>query len=62
MIIFPDRFDCAFDDCKHMTLGLLIAGAYEEQRHELVDNYGSDIVEKALESIQTNYTSLLARF
>jgi hypothetical protein len=62
MIIFPDRFSSAFDDCEHITLGLLIAGAYDEQRHELVDNYGSDIVEKAFESIQTNYTSLLARF
>ena len=62
MIIFPDRFITALDDCEHVTLGLLIAGAYDEQRHELVDNYGSDIVEKAFESIQTNYTSLLARF
>lgn len=62
MIVFPDRFATALDDCEHVTLGLLIAGAYEEQKQELVDNYGSDITEEALENILTNYTSLLARF
>ena len=62
MIIFPDRFTTTLDDCEHVTLGLLIAGAYDEQRQELVDNYGSDITEEALENILTNYTSLLARF
>lgn len=62
MIIFPDRFTTALDDCKHITLGLLIAGAYDDQRQELVDNYGSDITEQALKNILTNHTSLLARF
>lgn len=62
MIIFPDRFNTALEDCKHVTLGLLIANAYEQQKKELVDNYGSDIVEEAYEDIAQNYKSLLARF
>ncbi len=62
MLIFPDRFATALEDCKHLLLGLLIAGAYNEQKHELVDNYGSDIVEEAYKDMITNYSSLLARF
>lgn len=62
MIVFPDRFSTALDDCIHVTLGLVIAGAYNEQKQELIDNYGSDIVEKSLSIVYSQYNSLIARF
>lgn len=62
MIIFPNRFSTPLDDCEHVTLGLLIAEAYVEQQQELIDNYGSDVVEEAYNNVVNNYSSLIARF
>lgn len=60
--MFPDRFTTALEDCEHIILGLLISDAYDEQLQDLIDNYGSDLVEEAYENIYNNYSSLLARF
>lgn len=62
MIVFPNRFSTALEECEHITVGLLIAKVYEEQKQELIDTYGSDVVEEAYKNVVNNYGSLLARF
>ena len=60
--MFPDRFTTALEHYEHIIFSLLISDAYDEQLQDLIDNYGSDLVEEAYENICNNYSSLLARF
>ena len=62
MIKFPNRFNTVLEEWEHITVSLLIAKAYEKQKQELIDNYGSDVVEEAYKNVVNNYGSLLARF
>lgn len=59
---WSSRFISKVDECAHIIIGVLIAGALEEQEQDLLDNFGLDIYTEALTHVQTEYSSLLARF
>ena len=56
------RFKSKTDECAHIIIGLLIADALEEQKQDLLDNFGNDIFNQALAQVESEYSSLLARF
>jgi hypothetical protein len=59
---WSSRFKSKTDECAHIIIGLLIADALEEQKQDLLDNFGNDIFNQALAQVESEYSSLLARF
>lgn len=59
---WSSRFKSKTDECAHIIIGLLIADALEEQKQDLLDNFGNDIFNQALAQVEGEYSSLLARF
>lgn len=59
---WSSRFKSKTDECAHIIIGLLIADVLEEQKQDLLDNFGDDIFNQALAQVESEYSSLLARF
>lgn len=59
---WSSRFKSKTDECAHIIIGLLIADILEEQKQDLLDNFGNDIFNQALAQVESEYSSLLARF
>jgi hypothetical protein len=59
---WSSRFKSKTDECAHIIIGLLIADALEEQKQDLLDNFGNDIFKQSLAQVESEYSSLLARF
>jgi hypothetical protein len=59
---WSSRFKSKTDECAHIIIGLLIADVLEEQKQDLLDNFGNDIFNQALAQVESEYSSLLARF
>lgn len=59
---WSSRFKSKADECAHIIIGLLIADALEGQKQDLLDNFGDDIFNQALAQVESEYSSLLARF
>lgn len=59
---WSSRFKSKTDECAHIIIGLLIADALEGQKQDLLDNFGDDIFNQALAQVESEYSSLLARF
>ena len=59
---WSSRFKSKTDECAHIIIGLLIADALEEQKQDLLDNFGNDIFNQALAQVESEYSSLLVRF
>lgn len=59
---WSSRFKSKTDECAHIIIGLLIAGILDAQKQDLIDNFGEDIYAQALAEVESEYSSLLARF
>lgn len=59
---WSSRFKSKTDECAHIIIGLLIADVLEEQKQDLLDSFGNDIFNQALAQVESEYSSLLARF
>ena len=57
---WSSRFKSKTDECAHIIIGLLIADVLEEQKQDLLDNFGNDIFNQALAQVESEYSSLLA--
>ncbi|MEG1494694.1 MAG: hypothetical protein RR406_00120 [Bacilli bacterium] len=47
MRVLASRYKDELDEVKHIVLRLVDLGIYDEQKSDLIDNYGSDIIEEA---------------
>ncbi len=59
---WSSRFKSKTDECAHIIIGLLIADILDAQKQDLIDSFGEDIFEQALAEVESEYSSLLARF
>lgn len=60
-MLMGNRFNSVLDECEHIVLAVLLADVYNVQKLDLVNNYGSELVEKAYLNVATNYSSILKR-
>lgn len=61
-MLYPTRFKTTLDECVHIVIALVISNIYAEQKQDMIDIYGVDIVEKAYFEVTNQYSALLARF
>lgn len=61
MDVWCNRFNSRLDECVHLVLALYLSELFDEQRIELIDNYGNDLLMEAVHVIDSQYGDLVRR-
>lgn len=62
MRVLEYRFVDAIDEIVHIIAGAVSSETYEQQKQEIIDNYGSDLVKEAEDKFRITYKSLADRY
>lgn len=62
MRVLEYRFVDTIDEIVHIIAGAVSSETYEQQRNEIIDNYGSDLVKEAEDKFRVTYESLAKRY
>ena len=62
MRVLEYRFVDAIDEIVHIIAGAVSSETYKQQKQEIIDNYGSDLVKEAEDKFRITYKSLADRY